>query len=214
MEISIPTVAVAPQGPAGLDCRVMHKVARKETAWSIAQKYGLTVDELIEANPEMKARNYKLKKGTFLCIPPVKADKASQKALVEERADALPAVNVAVVLPLTSGGGAAERSLEFYRGFLMGVDKLKKAGKNINVYAYDEPAGASGLTPVIADMAGKNIHLVVGPLYPQNMAAVSVFSSSHPQAKWLQPFSSKVTQIGSNRDLFMVNAPDIYKTSS
>lgn len=212
MEISIPTVAVAPQGPAGLDCRVMHKVARKETAWSIAQKYGLTVDELIEANPEMKAGNYKLKKGTFLCIPPVKADKASQKALVEERADALPAVNVAVVLPLTSGGGAAERSLEFYRGFLMGVDKLKKAGKNINVYAYDEPAGASGLTPVIADMAGKNIHLVVGPLYPQNMAAVSAFSSSHPQAKWLQPFSSKVPQIGSNRDLFMVNAPDIYKT--
>lgn len=211
-EIIIPVPAAgASQAPAGLDCRTMHKVARKETAWAIAQKYGLTVDELIAANPEMKADGYKLKKGSFLCIPYAQKPEKKPEAPVE-RADALSTVNVAVVLPLTAGGGAAERSLEFYRGFLMGVNELKKAGKNVHVYAYDEPAAASGITSVVADMAGKDIHLVVGPLYPQNMAAVSSFSSLRPSTKWLQPFSSKVSQVGSNRDLFMVNAPDTCKT--
>lgn len=40
--------------------RDMHKVARKETIFSISQQYGITQEELIAANPELK--NGKLKK--------------------------------------------------------------------------------------------------------------------------------------------------------
>jgi LysM repeat protein len=49
--------------------RDMHKVKRKETIFGIARDYGLTVQELIDANPEMKAPGYELKKGTFIKIP-------------------------------------------------------------------------------------------------------------------------------------------------
>ena len=48
-------------------CRDMHKVERKETVYSICRMYGITEEELIAANPEIK--NKKLKKGKFLCIP-------------------------------------------------------------------------------------------------------------------------------------------------
>ena len=49
--------------------RDMHKVKRKETIYSIARDYGITVDELIKANPEMATPDYVLKKGSFVCIP-------------------------------------------------------------------------------------------------------------------------------------------------
>ena len=63
--LKIGTVIMIPRqargtGIAGSDCREMHKVAKKETVWSISQRYGITVDELIAANPEMKAEGYKL----------------------------------------------------------------------------------------------------------------------------------------------------------
>ena len=41
----------------------MHKVKRKETIFGIARENGLTVQELIDANPEMNSPGYELKKG-------------------------------------------------------------------------------------------------------------------------------------------------------
>ena len=47
----------------------LHKVKRKETIFGIARDNGLTIDELIEANPEMKAPGYELRKGDYIKIP-------------------------------------------------------------------------------------------------------------------------------------------------
>ena len=56
--------------------RGLHKVKRKETIFGISRMYDLSIDELIEANPEMKEPGYELKKGTMLKIPYAKnADK-------------------------------------------------------------------------------------------------------------------------------------------
>ena len=46
--------------------RGLHKVKRKETIFGISKMYDLTIDELLDANPEMKAPDYELKKGTIL----------------------------------------------------------------------------------------------------------------------------------------------------
>ena len=49
--------------------REMHKVKKKETIFDIARDYGLTVDQLMKANPEMSQPGYELKKGDFIFIP-------------------------------------------------------------------------------------------------------------------------------------------------
>ena len=41
----------------------LHEVKRKETIFGIARDNGITVQELLDANPEMKAPGYELKKG-------------------------------------------------------------------------------------------------------------------------------------------------------
>ena len=44
----------------------MHKVKRKETVFSVSREYGISEQELIAANPELKKG---MKKGQYLCIP-------------------------------------------------------------------------------------------------------------------------------------------------
>ena len=81
-----------------------HKVKRKETLYSIARTYDITVDELLQANPQVEKVDGKLKKGTILRIP-VKII-PPQPAYV-----GLDTIRVAVVLPLSGKGVENERSV-------------------------------------------------------------------------------------------------------
>ena len=60
--------------------RGQHKVKKKETIFGISRMYGLTIEELIKANPEMNAPDYELKKGMVLNIP---FSKDSQETVVK-----------------------------------------------------------------------------------------------------------------------------------
>ena len=56
-----------------------YKVKRKETLWGIAHAHGLTVEELVQANPEMQEPGYALKRGSIIRIPTVASPTASGK---------------------------------------------------------------------------------------------------------------------------------------
>ena len=63
----------------------LHKVKRKETIFGIARENGLTVQELIDANPEMKLPGYELKKGDYIKIPfPSAAANAAPESSTQE----------------------------------------------------------------------------------------------------------------------------------
>ena len=49
--------------------REIHKVKKKETIFGIARQYGITIQELVDANPEMNTPGYELKKDSYICIP-------------------------------------------------------------------------------------------------------------------------------------------------
>ena len=64
--VQTPTEQSTIQGPVVPRCKDMHKVKRKETIFSVSREYGISEQELIDANPELKKG---MKKGQFLCIP-------------------------------------------------------------------------------------------------------------------------------------------------
>ena len=55
--------------------RDIYTVKKKDTVFGIAKKYGLSLPELMEANPEMKQEGYMLQKGATLFIPYGKGEK-------------------------------------------------------------------------------------------------------------------------------------------
>lgn len=192
------------------DCKQMHKVEKKETIYGISHQYGITEEELISANPAL--RDGKLKKGTFLCIPYSQAEKLAsaekerKKAQERAAAEARNSVTkVAVVLPfdLNSGASSAEaqRMIDFYEGFLLAVDSLKRIGRNISLCAYDEELGAQAVLqrPMI-----KDADIIIGPGKASNINAFSSFASENKKILVI-PFANGKTVASGRPHVFQVN---------
>lgn len=188
-------------------CRCMHKVKKKETMWGIAAQYGLSLEELQAANQDL-APDFQIKKGQFLCIPHATVPRPTTATQAPVGYDHL---RIGIVLPLTNPGIAGNRSLEFYRGFLMAADLLKREGKQITVYAYDEPSDKSSIQKELDEMRSRHVQLIVGPLYPEHFTEIDDFVKRQDGMVALFPFSSKVEMIGRNNRLFMLNAPESKK---
>lgn len=176
-----------------------YKVKKGETLWSISRAFGITVDELMAANPEMQQAGYKLKKGRSITIP---ADKELPAA---KPTTGLSVINIAVVLPFKAKGIEAARSTEYLRGMMLGIAQLKKQGRSIVLRVFDEPASGETLRPVMERINAQETNLIVGPIYPSHWSEAIALSTT--QTKIVAPFSSKIQQINTCPRLFMLNVP-------
>lgn len=181
-----------------------YKVKKKDTAYSLAKANNITVDELMAANPEMKQEGYQLKKGVILRIPVKKVVKAPQYA-------GLTSIRVAVILPLVGNNVENERSVEFYRGLLMGINEMKQKGMHFDVSAYNEPAPEHSVAQIMAEATALKPDVIIGPLYPSHFTDVTAVSNK--QTKVVVPFSSKVPQVDYRPEVFVVNTPAQYEKS-
>ena len=209
--------------------RGLHKVKRKETIFGISRMYDLTIDELIEANPEMKEPGYELKKGTMLKIPYAKnADKpansvsgnpsqtasSSQTSTSSQTSNATQtsnnanagisnrAIRLGVMLPLHDINGDGRRMVEYYRGVLMACDSLKKLGISVDVHAWNAAEDAN-IPQLLTDPAAANCDLIIGPLYSKQMDVLSDFVQKN-DIQLLIPFSINAPQLVDNRHIFQV----------
>ncbi|MBQ8988733.1 MAG: LysM peptidoglycan-binding domain-containing protein [Prevotella sp.] len=189
--------------------RGYHKVKRKETIFGISRLYEITIDELIEANPEMKNPDYELKKGDILRIP--FAGKAPQPAVAAEparsAADATDdvrnrAIRLGVMLPLHDINGDGRRMVEYYRGVLMACDSLKKQGISVDVHAWNTPEDGD-IRTVLLDDAATRCDLIIGPLYSKQMDVLSEFVN-HYDIRLVIPFSINAPQLTTNRNIFQI----------
>lgn len=210
--------AVKPQ------CRDMHRVKRKETIYSISRQYGISEAQLIAANPELKGTT-QLKKGAFLCIP-YTADQAEisvtktqapvgQNELLNanrQQAQSLSTLKAAVVLPFLDGvpQHMASRMVEYYEGFLMAVDSLKRLGTNIDLYTYNSgPEGSSISTLLEKERELQQMHIIFGPLYPSHVKPLADFSRKHG-IRLVVPFTSRDNSVFSNSAVYQINTPQSY----
>ena len=191
-----------------VDVRGLHKVKRKETVFSISRMYGITIEELIEANPEMKEPDYNLKKGTIVKIPYSKTAEQSEITVpsvtktisnddVRNRA-----IRLGVMLPLHDINGDGRRMVEYYRGVLMACDSLKKLGISVDVHAWNTPEDGDIRTALLDEAASK-CDLIIGPLYSKQMDVLSEFVKTY-DIRLVIPFSINAPQLTTNRNIFQV----------
>lgn len=184
-----------------------HVVSKGDTMWNIAKRYNITVDELVAANPEMKQADYKLKKGSIINIPAVTT--ASNNP-TQTAAPVSKTVGIAFLLPMKATGVEGERSVEFYRGFLMAADKLRDNGRDINVYTYNEDANQSSLVTIINKLKTQKPDVIIGPVYPAHFTEVANFAKEQ-QIRMIVPFSSKAWQVHTTPQLCLLNTPMQYQ---
>ena len=93
-----------------------HEVKKKETMYSISKMYGITVEELVQANPGMEKPDYKLKKGSVIVIPlrQQEAQQVSAALTVVEKCDVRNrAIRLGIMLPLHKINNDGKRMVEY-----------------------------------------------------------------------------------------------------
>ena len=172
------------------------------------------MDELINANPEMKVAGYELKKGDYIFIPyPANTDPkaATTKAATTPQPQTVAkttqsqttkTIKVGVVLPLHDVDGDGKRMTEYYRGFLMGCDSLKQQGYSIDVHAWNVPADAD-IRPTLQDASIRNCDVIFGPLYTKQVKPLSDFCKG-AGIKLVIPFSIWGDEVSRNSEIFQV----------
>lgn len=145
-----------------------YKVQKNDTWDTIAKANGVDTDVLMKTNSNAS----ELKKGewvtipkmqnvvreTYVEIPDVEDSTFHQRAEIYNRVHNIsttPHVNVTVVMSSSN----SKSSIDFVRGFIMGVDKQKNAGYKINMNVVD---GALGFSDQRTDSVLNASNLIVG----------------------------------------------------
>lgn len=193
--------------------REMHKVKKKETIFGIAKEYGITIEDLIEANPEMNTPGYELKKDDYIYIPYAKknvnATVSTPKGHINDaKTPSLAtvktnlAVKVGVMLPLHDDNGDGRRMLEYYRGILLACDQLRRQGISIDVQAWNVPIDADIRMTLLSNGAS-NCDIIFGPLYSSMVTPLGDFCKQY-DIKMVIPFSITGYEVASNPNIFQV----------
>ena len=188
--------------------RDIYTVKKKDTVFGIANKYGLTLPELMDANPEMKKEGYMLQKGATLFIPfektTAKKTATTQRTTVAKKANT---VNVGVMLPLHDVDGDGKRMVEYYRGILMACEQLKQQGISTNIHAWNVPIDADIRTTLVQEGADA-CDLIFGPLYTKQVAPLADFCKNYG-IKMVIPFSINGDNVERTKEIFQVyQAPE------
>ena len=206
------------QGPVVPRCKDMHKVKRKETIFSVSREYGISEQELIAANPELKKG---MKKGQFLCIPypaattvqptqkedpyaiPPSNSELFRKS--KETPKEMSTIKAALILPFQED----KRMVEYYEGFLMAVDSLKRTGTSLDLYVYDSGKDISTLNTILAKNEMKKMDIIFGPMHQNQIKPLSDFAEKN-DIRLVIPFSQKGEEVFNNPAVYQINTPQSY----
>lgn len=201
-------------------CKSTHIVKKKETLYAISNQYGVSIEELLDANPQI---GDKLKKGTELCIPysrdEIRANIERQAQVFEKiennRQESLiqhyDVIKIAVIAPFalneTRRSTEAQKITDFYKGFLLAVDAMKQKGISTEISAYEEIGNdGQSISTVLTEPKLKEANLIIGPFRPANAIKVAAFAADN-NIKMVTPMSMRNYDLSAYKNLFQISTP-------
>lgn len=123
------------------------------------------------------------------------------------------ALNVGIMLPLHNADGDGRRMVEYYRGMLLAVEKLKQEGQNINIHAWNVPITDDIRTTLLKEGAS-DCNVIFGPLYSKQVADLGNFCKAYG-IKMVIPFSISGNDVDKNKMIYQVyqSQDDIYTST-
>ena len=195
-----------------------HKVQRKENIESICRIYGITKEDLIKANPILQEKKLKRKMELNIPAPTVKPELTEKENSVKEHKQEITetinkginddkVLNVAVVLSFLLDSYAPKeqgRMVEYYQGFLMAVEQLKREGYSFVINTYDAGQKDRSLDSLLSSSAFNDVELIIGASYPKHSKELAKFAKER-EIPLLIPFSSKKDEAIDNPTVYVAN---------
>ena len=182
---------------------IVHEVERKETLFSISQKYNININDILELNPQL--RDSRLKRKSKILIPVIELNQ--EKTLVKKdslssednllRLDSIfvkkrkkdNQLNLSVLLPFRSktvNYDSIEEveslfedrnlytiTLDFYSGILYAIEDLRKLNVSINLNVFDTENSINKINKISSENSIKDSDVIIGPLIPRNFESFS-----------------------------------------
>ena len=182
---------------------IVHEVERKETLFSISQKYKININDILMLNPQL--RNSRLKRKSKILIPVIET--IQENTLVEK--DSLPTeddllrldsifvkkrkrdnqLNLSVLLPFRSNTVNYDSieeveslfedrnlytiTLDFYSGILYAIEDLRELNVAINLNVFDTENSINKINEISSENLVKDSDVIIGPLIPRNFETFS-----------------------------------------
>ncbi len=222
--VETPTAAVDTEQGTRNGYRCIHKVKKGDTIYSICRTYDISQEALIEANPELS--DGILRKGQSVGIPysnvssEERTEAASAAAVIPTISTEVSpldvsqpsSVHVAVILPFMldqAESNDQKRMVEYYEGFLMAVDSLKRSGYSFDIQTFDARGAGNSMQSILSNPTMKKMDLIIGPSDAAQVKEVATFAQQH-QIRMVIPFSSKNEEVFNNPYVYQINTPQSY----
>ena len=182
---------------------IFHEVDRKETLFSISQKYNINVNDILELNPKLK--NSRLRRRSTILIPVfnsiqdvIKIEKDSIEisyniskldSIYSKKRKKNNQLNLSVLLPFRSASINYDSineveslfedrnlytiALDFYSGILYAVEDLKKLDILVELNVFDTENSVNKILEISNNTKILNSDLIIGPLIPRNFETLS-----------------------------------------
>ena len=160
-----------------------HVVQPGETIYSLSRRYGITEAEFAQLNDVSQG----LKAGAIIRIP--KAKEVEQELVAEaentptqttlnteitfQKLDNSQDLNIALMLPMNINSKPNASYVEFYQGFLLGLDEIKKSGNgNTKLTVYNTAHDQLKVQQIVGSTMFEGTNLIVGPVYEDELNPV------------------------------------------
>ncbi len=155
-----------------------HVVQPGETIYSLSRRFGITEEEFARLNDVSAG----LKAGAMIRIP--RPEQAEEEVAEVEQPQSTADVhfralasteplNVALMLPMNIENRANASYVEFYQGFLLGMETLKNTGRGESkLTVYNTSHDQLKVDEIVRSTMFEGTNLIVGPVYEDELAPV------------------------------------------
>ena len=201
---------------------IYHTIQPQETLYGLSQKYHMTGEDIIAANPGLSIQTFTI--GKIIRIPtnmvthPIQggneAINSSKTNSLLSQVYPLKEVNmikVALLLPFGTKDAVVDKSLqnkmvEYYEGFLLALDAIKKEGISVDLHTYDTGSDTKEIPAILKKNEMQDIHLLIGGVADEQIKLLSRFAKEK-NIPYVIPITSKSDEPFNNPNSYQINTP-------
>ena len=202
---------------------IYHTIEPKETLYSVSKKYNIKGEDIIEANPGLSIQTFIIGRTIRIPLNNVNTDSFPDSSKEEDTNELLfktpkinkvSFINIAILLPFgtkekTIPNDLQPKVVEYYEGFLLALDSLKRKGISVNLQVFDTGNSTQYLKSILQADDLKTSNLIIGGFSDEQIKLLSNFSEQF-EIPYVVPFTSKSDEILKNPYLFQINTPSGY----
>lgn len=220
------------QETKGRDLYYYYTAKEKDTLYAIARSYGVDVADIINANPELRngLRAGQVLRIPKIVQQPDGIASPFDTLVTPEQPCAAPAgpitYKVALMLPFFANivmeepkdtlseedtyisthrqqGLRGGNFAEFYEGFMLALDSVRKAGMSVSIHVYDTERDTVKIKKIVRELSLIHPDLIIGPVFSEDVNIAGRFAR-YEEILLVSPLSTKPELVNSNPNIIQV----------